>query len=322
MSHVMRALCVLTILSAGLIAVSVRPVAAAEGDWKLIWHDEFDKDGPPDPANWDYERGFVRNNELQWYQPENATCKNGILTIEARKERKPNPNPPRSGSRRGSRSEIEVTSACLITRRKHEFTYGKFEMRARIDTRLGSWPAFWTLGVGRVGWPECGEIDIMEYYTGTVLANVCHGFKGQQKWLTTKKPLKELGGQTWAQRFHIWTMEWDRDHIDLLLDGDRRAHFNVADDDEPGKDNAFRKPHYILLNQAIGGTSGGDPSRLDYPARLEVDWVARVPARAARPLISRIVSDRYGRPISPARRPARPRRSRGRYRRPGGRAAR
>ncbi len=268
------------ILSTGLFAaMPANPAPADEGAWKLVWHDEFDKDGPPDPANWGYEHGFVRNNELQWYQPENAVCKNGLLIIEARKEHKPNPNAQRAGSRRISRPEIEVTSSCLITRRKREFTYGKFEMRARIDTRLGSWPAFWALGAGRVGWPECGEIDIMEYYTGTVLANVCHGFKGQQKWLTTKKPLADLGGESWSKAFHVWTMEWDKDHIDLYLDGDRRAHFVVAEDDEPGKDNAFRKPQFILLNQAIGGNNGGDPSRLEYPVRLEVDWV-RVYQRA------------------------------------------
>ena len=244
-------------------------------EWTMVWHDEFDRDGKPDPSNWDYERGFVRNDELQWYQPENASVKGGMLVIEAHRERKPNPGyrPGARGSR--GREEIEVTSACLITKGKHEFTYGKFEMRARIDTRLGSWPAFWTLGAParRVGWPECGEIDIMEYYKGTVLANVCHGLGGRQKWLTTKKPLSELGGEAWAKEFHVWTMEWDEKRIDLFLDGKLAAHFEVAGDDEPGKENAFRRPHYILINQAIGGTSGGDPSKLEYPVRLEIDWV-------------------------------------------------
>src|SRR5258708_34963288 len=96
-------------------------------------------------------------------------------------------------------------------------------MRARIDTRLGSWPAFWTLGtaIDRVGWPECGEVDIMEYYTGTVLANVCHGVgpKAEQRWSNVKLPLAKLGGEEWAKRFHTWTMEWDETTIRLLLDG-------------------------------------------------------------------------------------------------------
>ncbi len=254
-----------------VIAGSADPHA----EWKLVWHDEFDKDGRPDPTNWDYERGFVRNNELQWYQPENSICKGGMLIIEARTESKPNPEYKSGGSGFQARKSIEVTSACLVTKGKHEFTYGKFEMRARIDTRLGSWPAFWTLGtsIDRLGWPECGEIDIMEYYRNTVLANVCHGIGGRENWLTTKKPLPELGGEAWAANFHIWTMEWDEKRIDLFLDGKLSAHFETSGDDESGKDNAFRKPHYILIDQAIGGTAGGDPSGLKYPVRLEVDWI-------------------------------------------------
>lgn len=256
--------------SLALVVLALGASASAAG-WKMVWHDEFDKDGPPDAANWDYERGFVRNNELQYYQPENATCRGGYLVIEARREHKANPD-YRPGGRGGwkNRQWIDYTSACLITRRKHEFTYGKFEMRARIDTRLGSWPAFWTLGISR-GWPACGEVDVMEYYTGKVLANVCYGF-GRQNWTTTRKPLAELGGDAFAKQFHVWTMEWDKQRIDLLLDGNPMTHFRINDDDEAAK-AAFRQPHYLLLNQAIGGTCGGDPSKTKFPVRMEVDWV-------------------------------------------------
>lgn len=255
---------VFAFLAAGFV---LQAGACRADDWKLVWHDEFDKDGPPDPTKWDFERGFVRNNELQWYQPENAVCKDGILTIEARRETKPNPTYDPASSYWGrKRPNIEVTSACLITKGKYEFTYGKIEMRGRIDTRAGSWPAFWSLGTERVGWPRCGEIDIMEYYRGTVLANILEGEDGKQHWLTTKKPLTDLPKE-WSQQFHTWTMEWDDQHIDLLLDGELRAHYLI------GAHDSFRKPQYLLLNQAIGGNSGGDPSKTEFPIKFEVDWV-------------------------------------------------
>jgi beta-glucanase (GH16 family) len=249
------------------------PVAV--NDWKLVWHDEFDTNGAPNPANWDYERGFVRNKELQWYQSENAFCTNGLLVIEARPEHKPNPQFV-AGSKdwRTSRAWIDYTSASLITRGLHEFKYGKFELRGRIDTRRGSWPAFWTLGANRagVGWPACGEIDIMEFYTGTVLANFGYQLDEKTKWLAVKKPVAELGGDAWSQEFHIWTMEWDEQKIDLLLDGKLMNRLDLATADHADHENPFHKPVYFILNQAIGAT-GGDPSQTKFPIRFEVDWV-------------------------------------------------
>jgi beta-glucanase (GH16 family) len=116
---------------------------------KLVWADEFDTAGAPDPRNWTYERGFVRNEELQWYQPENARCEAGLLVIEGRRERKPNPSyDPAAGDWRRQREHAEHTSSSLTTTGLHSWRYGRFEMRGRIDTRPGLWPAFWTLGVG------------------------------------------------------------------------------------------------------------------------------------------------------------------------------
>ena len=243
--------------------------------WKLVWHDEFNTNGPPDPANWNYERGFVRNNELQWYQPENAYCTNGLLIIEARRERKPNPNfLPGNANWRDRRPWIDCTSASLTSRGLREFKYGKFEMRARIDTQLGSWPAFWTLGATPgIRWPAGGEIDIMEFYTGTVLANICYQRDSRAVWSTVKKPIVELGGEAWSKKFHIWTMEWDEHKMDLLLDGKRMNHLELASADNADRGNPFHRPVYFILNQAIGGTSGGDPSQTKFPVRFEVDWV-------------------------------------------------
>jgi beta-glucanase (GH16 family) len=122
-------------------------------DYTLVWADEFNKDGAPDSANWNYEKGFVRNEEDQWYQPENAYCKDGYLIIEAKREQKPNPNYVEgSDDWRKNRSQINYTSSCLITRNKHAWQYGRFEMRAKIDVSNGMWPAWWTLGVTK-SWP-------------------------------------------------------------------------------------------------------------------------------------------------------------------------
>ena len=249
-------------------------VSAADG-WKLVWSDEFNTNGPPDPANWGYERGFVRNHELQWYQPENAFCTNGCLVIEARREHKRNPQFVAGSTRwQTSREWIEYTSASITSRRRQEFKYGKFEMRARIDTRPGSWPAFWTLGATPgIGWPACGEIDIMEFYRGTVLANFGYGLKGKTEWRAVRKPLAELGGDGWSNAFHIWTMEWGETNIDLLLDGKLMNRLAVAEADKADEGNPFHRPVYFILNQAVGGDSGGDPVGTTFPIRYEVDWV-------------------------------------------------
>lgn len=249
--------------------------AVGADNWKLVWHDEFDRNGPPNPANWSFEHGFVRNEELQWYQPENAYCTNGLLIIEGRQEHKRNPDyAAGSTDWRTSREWIDYTSASLITRGLHEFKYGRFEMRARIDTRVGSWPAFWVLGADRPGvvWPACGEIDIMEYYTGQIRANIAYQRDENARWASVAKPISDLGGDTWSNAFHIWTMEWDATNIDLLLDGKLMNHLTVASADGADKGNPFHFPEYFILNQAIGST-GGDPSHTPFPMQFEVDWV-------------------------------------------------
>jgi beta-glucanase (GH16 family) len=241
----------------------------------LVWSDEFNHDGPPDPANWGYERGFIRNEELQWYQPENAYCTNGLLIIEARPERKLNPDYVAGSTHwKTSREWIDYTSASLTSRNLHEFKYGKFEMRARINTQPGSWPAFWVLGAARpsVGWPACGEIDIMEYYTGQIRANIAFQMNGKAKWSAVAKPVADLGGDAWSNAFHIWTMEWKATNIDLLVDGQLMNRFDVATADGADKGNPFHFPEYFILNQAIG-SNGGDPAHTPFPIRFEVDWV-------------------------------------------------
>jgi beta-glucanase (GH16 family) len=244
--------------------------------YKLVWADEFNKDGRPDTANWNYESGFVRNHELQWYQPDNAYCENGVLVIEARRESQPNPGYVKdSPDWRKRREQIDYTSSCLLTRGKQSWLYGRFEMRARIGIGSGLWPAWWTLGV-KQPWPGNGEIDIMEYYRGKLLANIaCLGDNKKAHWFSNVFSFDSLGGSAWADRFHTWRMDWTPDFIALFCD-DQLLN-KVALDSLVNKDgsgfNPFRQPHYMLLNLAIGGDNGGDPSATIFPQRMEVDYV-------------------------------------------------
>ena len=241
--------------------------------YTLVWADEFNKEGTPDPSNWNYEKGFVRNGEDQWYQPENAHCRNGYLIIEAKREPKPNPNYVQgSGDWRKSRSQINYTSSCLITRNKHTWQYGRFEMRAKIDVSNGMWPAWWTLGVTK-SWPANGEIDIMEYYRGKMLANVACGTNTPNKaqWFSNRTSVDSV----WASRFHVWRMDWDEKTIALYVDDslmNKTSLDSLVNKDGSGF-NPFKQPHYMLLNLAVGGQNGGDPSQTIFPKKFEVDYV-------------------------------------------------
>jgi beta-glucanase (GH16 family) len=243
--------------------------------YTLVWSDEFDRDGRPDPANWGYETGFVRNQELQWYQPDNARVEKGMLVIEGRRERVPNPNYQAGATDwKRNREFAEYTSSSLNTRGLHQWQYGRIEMRARIDTRPGLWPAFWTLGVSG-GWPRNGEVDIMEYYRGNLLANAAWGGsqRSQAVWDDLRKPITEFGAG-WSDQFHIWRMDWDEKRIrlsvdDLLL---KEVDLTKTVNGDGSNLNPFQQPHYLLVNLAIGG-QGGDPSSTPFPAKYEVDYI-------------------------------------------------
>ena len=243
--------------------------------YKLVWSDEFDVDGRPSSANWKYENGFVRNEEAQWYQSDNATVSGGVLIIEARREQKANPN-YMAGSTdwKRNRQYAEYTSSSLITSGLHSWQFGRFEMRGRIDTRSGMWPAWWTLGVSGE-WPSNGEIDIMEFYRGNVLANVACGTSTRYtaKWDSVSKPISSFNDPQWSSKFHVWRMDWDDTKIDLYLDDALMNTSNLADMLNPNGMSPFRQAEYMILNLALGGQNGGDPSNTTFPARFEVDYV-------------------------------------------------
>lgn len=247
---------------------------------QLVWNDEFNADGKPDPASWRYEKGFVRNNELQWYQEDNANCKEGVLLIEGKREKKNNNGyVPGSANWKTAREFAEYTSASIQTRGFNQWQFGRFEIRARIDTACGSWPAIWTLGISG-GWPAGGEIDIMEFYrvkgVPSILANFAWGTekRGVAKWDDLKKPLSDFTSPDpdWVKKFHIWRMDWDEKSIGIYLDDQLLNEVSLSQTLNPDGFNPFLQPHYILLNLAIGA-AGGDPSESPSPIIYEVDWV-------------------------------------------------
>ncbi|WP_018626600.1 glycoside hydrolase family 16 protein [Niabella aurantiaca] len=255
-------------------ACNTGPRLAKDG-YRLVWSDEFNKQGAVDTAVWRFEKGFERNHELQWYQRENAWCENGLLVIEAQKETRPNPR-YREGSRewRDQRPQIEYTSSSINTRGTKSWQYGRFVMRAKIRTGKGLWPAFWTLGTRRE-WPSNGEIDIMEYYRGDLLANIACGTteRYKAKWFTVKKPVASFGDKNWSEKFHIWRMDWDEKEIKLYVDDQLMNQVPLDQLVNPDGFHPFKQPHYILLNLAIGGDNGGDPSLTAFPSRYLVDYV-------------------------------------------------
>lgn len=254
--------------------ITTRP--SKEEGYNLVWADEFNKNGRPDSANWTYEKGFVRNNELQWYQPQNAWCQDGLLIIQACREQLTNPL-YEAGSRdwRKKRPDINYTSTCLITAGRKTWKYGRFEMRARFDIEPGIWPAWWTLGIEN-RWPANGEIDIMEYYRGMLLANIaCLGSNLKPEWHSSTISVDSLGGARWTKAFHIWSMDWDEESIalyvdDLLLN---KVPMAILVNKDGGNFNPFQQPHFMLLNLAIGGMNGGDPAKTSFPRQFEVDYV-------------------------------------------------
>jgi beta-glucanase (GH16 family) len=233
--------------------------------WKLVWYDEFNKNGLPEKSKWTCETGGHGwgNNELQYYtdfDSLNAWCENGNLKITARKL-------PKEGK--------DYTSARLVTRGKYEFTYGKVEVRAMLPQGRGTWPAIWMLGsnIHQVGWPDCGEIDIMEHVGymkdsifGTIHTKAYNHVIGTQK-------VKSIAIEDPYNEFHVFSVEWTPQTIDFLMDG--KVYNHITNEHKTIAEWPFDLPQYIILNLAIGGNWGGSKG-VDteiFPAELVIDYV-------------------------------------------------
>lgn len=278
-----------TTFSIILAMVSVLGASAqAQKEYQLVWSDEFDVDGEPS-TEWSYEYGFQRNEELQWYQSQNAKVKDGCLVIEAKKDFLINPHYEAGSSDwRKNREFIRYTSSCLTTRFSQQFLYGRFEIRAKIPVASGAWPAIWLLG-NKWEWPNNGEIDIMEYYIKdgqpSILANACWGSTEKWKaiWDSAVIPFTHFTEKDpyWADKFHIWRMDWDKEFIRIYLDDELLNEIDLSktfnDGFEGNRENPFVNNvvgfgHYLLLNLAVG-SNGGDPNDSQFPLRYYIDYV-------------------------------------------------
>jgi beta-glucanase (GH16 family) len=238
---------------------------ARAGNWKLVWSDEFNYQGLPDPAKWDYEEGFVRNHELQYYtrgRLENARVENGMLVLECRKEHFVPPH----------HAPVNYTSASIHTQKTAHWKYGRIEVRAKIPSGAGVWPAIWTLGADRRdrGWPDCGEIDIMEFIgraPDKIHGTIHYGLDGKPRQdtgsLTTPRPYDD---------FHVYAVEWYPDRIDFYFDKQKYRSVSL-DQAGKGESNPFRQPHYLKINFALGGDWGGAVDDAILPQKFLIDYV-------------------------------------------------
>jgi|WetSurMetagenome_2_1015567.scaffolds.fasta_scaffold66770_1 beta-glucanase (GH16 family) len=249
---------------------------------QLIWHDEFSTNGPVNSDYWIFEKGFVRNQELQWYQSDNAVCDDGALVITGKKEQIKNPNyVSGSSSWKTNRQYAQYTSSSMTTCGKFSFKYGRILVRAKIPVASGSWPAIWTLG-NWYEWPSCGEIDLMEFYGSSIHANTCWGSNTEWSgnWNSVVKPLSYFTSkdQNWTSKYHIWKMDWDDNVIRIYLDDELMNVTYQANtqNGSAGGDGAYKYPfkqaQYVLLNLAIGA-NGGTPDDSAFPLKYYIDYV-------------------------------------------------
>jgi beta-glucanase (GH16 family) len=242
-----------------------QPLPAQSPGQKLVWSDEFSNPGLPDSTKWKSDVGGHGwgNNELQYYTGKdtlNAVVRDGVLRMTARMQDKENRN---------------YTSAKLVTRDIKDFQYGRIEVRAKLPAGRGTWPAIWMLGTNskQVGWPNCGEIDIMEHVGynkdslfGTVHSGAYNHVKG------TQKGKGVFIAEPYTQ-FHVYAIDWTAEQIDFLLDG--QVYYSVTNEHLTEKEWPFNQPFYLILNLAIGGGWGGKMGVDNniFPAVMEVDYV-------------------------------------------------
>ena len=245
---------------------------AAESRWTLVWSDEFNgPDGSrPDAAKWKFEVGGNGwgNQELQYYttRPENSFIRGGNLVIQTLQENF-------AGTDRVARN---YTSARMTTQGLFEQAYGRFEARVKIPRGQGIWPAFWLLGndFGKVGWPACGEIDIMENIgkEPSTIHGSMHG-PGYSGDFDFTSVYKLPGGVNFFDDFHVFAIEWEPGTVRFYVDQELYSTFTPSRL-PAGRKWVFDHPFFIVLNVAVGGLWPGLPdSTTVFPQAMLVDYV-------------------------------------------------
>ena len=239
-------------------------------DPKLVWSDEFDKPGTPDPTKWSYDLGDGcpnscgwGNNELEYYTKDqkNVRVEDGKLIIEAHRD---------------SLGGKPYTSTRIVSRKQGDWTYGRIEVKAKLPRGKGTWPAIWMLSTDWKygGWPESGEIDIMEHVGydpgvihGTIHTEAYNHIKGTQK--EGKVTVADA-----QDAFHVYTIDWTENKIDFFVD-DRLYHTVMRDPKDDFKGWPFDQRFHLIMNIAVGGNWGGAQGvdETIWPQRMEVEYV-------------------------------------------------
>ncbi len=235
--------------------------------YNLVWADEFSGD-TLNLADWTYEIGDGcpnncgwGNNELEYYREDNTSLVDGHLVITAKQQ---------------NFGDRDYTSSRLITKGKQQFKFGRIDIRAALPKGRGIWPALWMLGsnIDAVGWPACGEIDIMEL-TGDlpnrILGTIHYGANASQH--ESNSGTKYLDGQaTFQDEFHVFSINWENNLIEFLLDGE--VYHTITPASLNGAPYPFNKNQFFIFNVAVGGNWPGSPdASTSFPQHMIVDYV-------------------------------------------------
>ena len=233
-------------------------------NYTLVWNDEFDG-SQLNTDFWNYELGTGiwgwGNNELQYYLKENVTVRDGYLTITAKKQQV---------------NDNEYTSSRITTQRKKFFKYGRIDIRAAMPQGKGIWPALWMLGESHasIGWPKCGEIDIMEMVGGSGNGLGDNKVHGTAHW-DNDNQYASSGGQyelsqgKLADKFHVYSIIWDENQIKWFIDDIQYYSLGIG-----GGMSEFRENFFFIFNVAVGGNWPGSPDpSTNFPQSMHVDYI-------------------------------------------------